>query len=148
VIPYQGDGARAGATALKKWQENGGVGVTALPRTSSSRGIGGGVDDAAVTSIRAVVLTKSRRKAPITWPFFQSNRVEEEEDQDIPPSSSYLSIIQRGARLWQMDESYQTELVNVKTADGVAGVSGLALALAELLNPRTDLDLWPKQMTR
>jgi hypothetical protein len=47
-----------------------------------------------------------------------------------------------------MDESYQTELVNVKTADGVAGVSGLALALAELLNPRTDLDLWPKQMTR
>jgi hypothetical protein len=138
VIPYRGDGATAGITALQEWKN------AVLLR--------GGDDDTPndTSSVSAVVLAKSQPTQG-GWPFPFSRKTRlapknsnRRNDDDIPPSQSYLEILQRGARLWKMDVRYQTELANIKTAVGVNGVSGLVLAVAELCNPRTDMDLLPK----
>jgi hypothetical protein len=138
VIPYRGDGATAGITALQEWKN-------AVSWRADD-------DDKPndTSSVSAVVLAKSQPTQG-GWPFPSSrktslapNNSNRRNDDDIPPSQSYLEILQRGARLWKMDVRYQTELANIKTAVGVNGVSGLVLAVAELCNPRTDMDLLPK----
>lgn len=53
---------------------------------------------------------------------------------DIPPSASYLGLIQEGARLWKFDQSYQTQLANIDVASNLLirdGVSELVLRIAE-----------------
>jgi hypothetical protein len=55
--------------------------------------------------------------------------------EDTPPSSSYLGIIQEGARQWKFDRDYQHQLEATPTAKHLIipqGVSGLLLWLAEL----------------
>ena len=57
----------------------------------------------------------------------------------IPPSSSYLRIIQDGAAYWKLDRSYRDYLADVETAKNLLvpdGLSGRLLKTAELLNPR------------
>lgn len=54
---------------------------------------------------------------------------------NVPPSASYLDIIQRGARHWNLDASYQTKLAAIPTAKNLliaGGLSGPLLRLAEL----------------
>jgi hypothetical protein len=56
----------------------------------------------------------------------------------IPPSSSYLRILQDGAAYWKMDRSYQIELTKVRTAQNLLirdGLSGKLLCAAKLINP-------------
>lgn len=56
---------------------------------------------------------------------------------DVPPSSSYLGIIQEGARFWNFDASYQEQLAAVPTAQNLIipqGLSGLLLKAAELVS--------------
>ena len=56
--------------------------------------------------------------------------------KDVPPSSSYLGIIQDGAKLWNLDASYQAKLASIPTAQGLiipGGLSGPLLRLAEAL---------------
>ena len=57
---------------------------------------------------------------------------------DIPPSPSYLRILQDGAAYWRMDEDYQKLLRQTPVADQLlvpGGVSGPLLDIAMLLNP-------------
>ena len=57
----------------------------------------------------------------------------------IPPSPSYLRIIQDGAKYWKLDQSYQNKLASVKTARNLLipdGLSGRLLQTAEAFNPR------------
>jgi hypothetical protein len=52
----------------------------------------------------------------------------------VPPSASYLGLIQEGARLWKFDQSYQTHLANIEVASNLLirdGIAELALRLAE-----------------
>ena len=56
----------------------------------------------------------------------------------IPPSPSYLKILQDGAAYWKMDRSYQTRLGKIRVADNLlvkGGLSGSLLFLAKLMNP-------------
>jgi len=56
--------------------------------------------------------------------------------KDIPPSSSYLGIIQDGAKFWKLDASYQAMLASIPTAQNLiipGGLSGPLLRLAVLL---------------
>ncbi|GKY90841.1 hypothetical protein MPSEU_000056900 [Mayamaea pseudoterrestris] len=58
----------------------------------------------------------------------------------IPPSPSYLRILQDAAAYWQMDRSYQIGLGKIRTADKLLicdGVSGKLLHAAKLVNPST-----------
>ena len=56
--------------------------------------------------------------------------------KDVPPSSSYLGIIQDGAKFWNLDASYQAKLTSIPTAQDLiipGGLSGPLLRLAEAL---------------
>ncbi len=56
-------------------------------------------------------------------------------EKNIPPSSSYLGIIQEGARYWKLDASYQLKLAYIPTASNLiipGGLSGPLLKFAEL----------------
>ena len=58
---------------------------------------------------------------------------------DIPPSPSYLRIIQNGAAYWKLDASYQQFLTSVPTSKTLLvpdGLSGRLLETAEFFNPR------------
>ena len=60
-------------------------------------------------------------------------------ESSIPPSPSYLKIIQDGAKYWKLDRSYQNKLASVKTARNLLipdGLSGRLLQTAETFNPR------------
>jgi hypothetical protein len=55
----------------------------------------------------------------------------------VPPSSSYLGIIQEGAALWKMDRSYQLYLSQIRKAQGLVppgGTSRLLLDAADCWN--------------
>lgn len=57
-------------------------------------------------------------------------------DKDVPPSSSYLEIIRKGAKFWKLDASYQARLASTATAQNLiipGGLSGPLLQLAEIL---------------
>jgi hypothetical protein len=57
-----------------------------------------------------------------------------QREPNAPPSSSYLGLIQEGARLWKFDRTYQDKLANVAVASNLiisGGVSELTLRLAE-----------------
>ena len=57
----------------------------------------------------------------------------------IPPSPSYLRIIQQGAAYWKLDASYQEFLASVETSQNLLlpdGLAGRLLETAEFLNPR------------
>jgi hypothetical protein len=52
----------------------------------------------------------------------------------VPPSASYLGLIQQGARLWKFDKDYQDKLASVEVATNLLikdGISELALRVAE-----------------
>ena len=56
--------------------------------------------------------------------------------KDVPPSSSYLGIIQDGAKFWNLDATYQAKLASIPTAKNLiipGGLSGPLLRLAEVL---------------
>jgi hypothetical protein len=55
---------------------------------------------------------------------------------DIPPSKSYLKILQDGAAYWKLDHDYQNKLANISVSKVAPGVSGLLLQTAKLVNPR------------
>jgi AIG2-like family len=59
--------------------------------------------------------------------------------KSIPPSKSYLQILQDGARYWQLDQSYQEQLAGTKVDLWVPGTSGCLLATAERWNPKPPL---------
>lgn len=62
--------------------------------------------------------------------------------EDVPPSSSYLGIIQEGAEYWELDEEYQNYLAGVKTAKNLIipdGLSRKLLNFAEFTNSRKGL---------
>jgi hypothetical protein len=59
--------------------------------------------------------------------------------QDIPPSKSYLQLLQDGSKYWNMDVTYQTYLQNVNTNPIVCGISKQILQLAEQINPKPSL---------
>ena len=53
---------------------------------------------------------------------------------EVPPSSSYLGLIQQGAELWKFDRAYRDQLSRVKAATNLIisdGISELALRVAE-----------------
>jgi hypothetical protein len=59
--------------------------------------------------------------------------------RDIPPSSSYLQILQDGAYHWKLDRSYQVSLSKVRTAKHLvipSGISGILLKAASCANPQ------------
>lgn len=63
-----------------------------------------------------------------------SSKTIQREDKDVPPSSSYLGILQEGARYWKLDASYQTKLRSIPTASNLivpGGLAGPLLRLAE-----------------
>lgn len=60
------------------------------------------------------------------------------DKDDLPPSPSYLEILQQGTAYWRMDKSYQKFLRTVQTADNLfvaEGLSGLLLKTAMIMNP-------------
>lgn len=61
------------------------------------------------------------------------------DNLSIPPSKSYLKILQDGARYWQLDQSYQEKLAEIPVDPWVPGVSGFLLANAERRNPKPAL---------
>jgi AIG2-like family len=61
------------------------------------------------------------------------------KDESIPPSKSYLQILQDGARYWQLDQSYQEQLAATPVDPWVPGISGFLLATAEHWNPKPTL---------
>lgn len=78
--------------------------------------------DAAGAAISAFVLTAS---------IFVRNK------KDIPPSRSYLQILQDGAAYWNMDRAYQAELSQIAVDPNVPGVSGMLLRAAKRFNTGT-----------
>jgi hypothetical protein len=61
------------------------------------------------------------------------------------PSRSYLEILQRGAKEWNLDRDYQEYLSNLPT--GAEGNSGTILSWAERINPQPNY-LLPHYDTR
>ena len=56
---------------------------------------------------------------------------------NIPPSRSYLQILQEGSQYWKMDQNYQMYLQNdIPTNPIVPGISKQLLQLAERMNPK------------
>lgn len=54
---------------------------------------------------------------------------------DIPPSKSYLGLIQQGAQEWKMDQGYQDKLKQIEYANNLLvtdGIAGATLSWAEL----------------
>jgi hypothetical protein len=68
---------------------------------------------------------------PTTWLVSPSSPPRSE----VPPSASYLGLIQEGAALWKFDRAYQYQLDSFQVASSLLrnseGVSGLVLRLAE-----------------
>jgi len=116
VIPYVGDGAHAGRDALQaatvetKKKENG---------TSSAT---------AGTAVQAYVLTASPLLSLTTKSRGGNTKM-------IPPSRSYLRVLQEGAAYWQMDRDYQQQLSRVSVSKMAPGVSWQLLQAAIRLNP-------------
>jgi len=79
-------------------------------------------DDAGV---EAYVLMASR--------FVAKNR---RRTADIPPSQSYLQILQDGAAYWKMDRDYQEKLAAVPVNRLTPGISNLLLQAAKRFNPK------------
>jgi hypothetical protein len=60
--------------------------------------------------------------------------------EHIPPSPSYLRILQDAAAYWKMDRSYQIALAKVVAAENLLlgeGLSGRLLDVAKCINPST-----------
>jgi hypothetical protein len=101
VYPYKGDGKQAGNDCLSS-------------SLSSSNNINNNNNaDTLVSSspVKAYTLVEARQQ------------------KEIPPSPSYLGLIQEGARLWKFDSSYQEQLASIKTKGN--GISGILLQVAE-----------------
>eukprot|EP00542_Grammatophora_oceanica_P010533 CAMPEP_0194037724 /NCGR_PEP_ID=MMETSP0009_2-20130614/10050_1 /TAXON_ID=210454 /ORGANISM="Grammatophora oceanica, Strain CCMP 410" /LENGTH=178 /DNA_ID=CAMNT_0038679987 /DNA_START=223 /DNA_END=759 /DNA_ORIENTATION=+ len=81
-------------------------------------------------------LTRARDLAVTAFTLIATNR---SPGDDIPPSKSYLELIQRGAKEFKMDESYQAKLQDVPIARNLLvpkGLAGITLQLSELGNMR------------
>jgi Gamma-glutamyl cyclotransferase, AIG2-like len=56
-------------------------------------------------------------------------------DIHIPPSQSYLQILQQGASYWKLDRIYQMNLFKTISSKHSIGFSGLLLQWLEFINP-------------
>jgi hypothetical protein len=113
VIPYIGDGKNAGRGAL----------AAAASAAVTTAG------ESVLTGTAAFVLTAS----PVS--------VNPKPLKFIPPSQSYLKILQDGIQYWKMDQAYQNEVANVPVDRWVPGISGVLLQYAERWNPKTNLPM-------
>ena len=104
VIPFDGDGEQAGYHAL--------VAATAEGPANTA-----GVDAYVLT---ASPLSKFSRRG--------------DGGGDIPPSRSYLRLLQEGATYWKMDRDYQQQLAEVPSSKMSPGVSWQLLQAARCLN--------------
>jgi hypothetical protein len=67
-----------------------------------------------------------------------SNNNQSARRRHVPPSRSYLRILQDGAAYWQMDRSYQISLAKIQVANNLFladGLSGMLLEMAKRSNP-------------
>ena len=127
VIPYVGDGADAGRDALQ----------AATAETNKKTGTSSATADAAAattntagTTVQAYVLTASPLLSLTTTRWGGDTKM-------IPPSRSYLRVLQEGAAYWQMDRDYQQQLSQVPVSQMAPGVSWQLLQAAIRLNPTT-----------
>jgi hypothetical protein len=114
VYPYVGDGESAGSNVLKQQQQQ-------TLESSSSSFVSSALE--AYTLVSATPPTR-RIDRDTSYPL-----------PNIPPSSSYLDIIQQGAQDWALDREYQEYLKRIPTAKNLLipqGISGMLLQLAEL----------------
>jgi hypothetical protein len=110
VYPYEGDGERAGATT---------VGWSTADEVDDD-------DDGNVKNKLGVGVE--------AYTLVPPPRLQRQDVVQVPPSASYLGLIQEGARLWKFDRHYQTQLANIEVASNLLirdGVSEWALRLAE-----------------
>lgn len=114
VVPYVGNGDSAGAQAVQN-------------------------NDAAAPVVAFALTTRTGSRAAVTRATGRHRTVSTARKRDdIPPSPSYLRILQRGATHWELDRSYQRALSEVETARNLLfpdGLSGYLLQAAELFNP-------------
>lgn len=113
VIPYTGDGKKAGEECLQNWVERNGKNNTSI--TSDAFGV------------PAFTLRAARND----W----------RKSKDIPPSQSYLNVLIRGAVEFQMDEGYINMLKGIEPGKTFVG-TGLAEEMLKWAEkrPRTDKD--------
>lgn len=121
------DFARVGMTEavplVYRWQE-----ISAYPYVGDGENAGRRALEQAssnLDSVKAYTLVKTK--------FLHG----EPREEHIPPSSSYLKILQQGAAYWNMDRLYQVELSKIKTAKFLLvkdGLAGKLLQAAELFN--------------
>ena len=72
--------------------------------------------------------------------LFAPNNTNRNNKNNIPPSQSYLQILQDGSKYWKMDMKYQLYLQNdVPTNSMVPGISKQVLQFAERINPKPNL---------
>jgi hypothetical protein len=120
VYPYVGDGESAGLNVLKLEQQQQQQEQQTLKSSSSSF---------VSTALEAYTLVSA------TPPSRRIDRDVSCPLPNIPPSSSYLGIIQQGAQDWALDREYQDYLKRIPTAKNLLipqGISGMLLQLAEL----------------
>lgn len=80
-------------------------------------------------SVEARVLTKSN--------LLQGFRLTSSPGKTfIPPSRSYLKLLQEGANFWRMDRAYQDELSKIQVDPIVPGFSSELLEITKRLNPQ------------
>ena len=116
VVPYTGDSNCAGETALNIAQT---MPKTTTIATKNNHGTLSSDVVGVVVSAKTLVFPKF----PLLFPKY------------LPPSRSYLKIIQDGAKFWEMDLSYQMFLSKIFTTFIHNGLEGKLLQVAKLLNP-------------
>ena len=116
VMPYVGDGERAGQEAL---------GQLLLLNNNDALQNGGS------RAVSAFVLT-----AGVFVHGF--GPASSRRTHDIPPSRSYLKVLRFGATFWKMDRDYQQQLADITVSKTTPGFSDLLLQAAKRLNPKTE----------
>ncbi len=89
-----------------------------VPYVGNGRSAGKNADE--TKSIRAFTLRAGRK----AW----------RESKDIPPSQSYVNVLLRGAKEFQLDKDYVQQLESIECARNVVGVAETMLQFAELRN--------------
>ncbi|KAL3800633.1 hypothetical protein HJC23_006095 [Cyclotella cryptica] len=121
VIPYVGDGRRAGITSLKQvlWET----------LSMDAKGADGNKNSHSTTTttttkrITNSILQTHNRGIPAFT--LRATHKQWRTMPDIPPSQSYLNVLLRGAMEYHLDEAYVTKLRNVKVGKTWVG-DGLA----------------------
>ena len=129
VIPYTGDGVRAGQDALQKEEKED---ETDEIRDTNNRQL-------APNDIKQSSASKNSKRWGVSAFTLRAARKEwQQNPKDIPPSQAYLNVLLQGAREFALDESYIQKLENVKVGRTWIG-NGMAeqmLRMAEQRNKR------------